>query len=66
MKAQRRHELQTNSLAKFLENLPIALRLYADRILLVIVISVVGGIGSYSEAIFGEVRDAMSTAVASS
>ena len=35
-------------------------------LLLVIVISVVGGIGSYSETIFGEVRDAMSTAAASS
>ncbi|MCU1310627.1 MAG: hypothetical protein JWO20_1752 [Candidatus Angelobacter sp.] len=33
-------------------------------LLLVIVISVVGGIGSYSNTIFGEVRDAMSTAAA--
>jgi Flp pilus assembly pilin Flp len=35
-------------------------------LLLVIVISVLGGIGSYSNTIFGEVRDAMSTAAASS
>jgi len=33
-------------------------------LLLVIVISVVGGIGSYSNTIFGQVRDAMSTAAA--
>jgi hypothetical protein len=38
MKAERRHELQENSLAKFIENLPIILRLYADKILLGIVI----------------------------
>jgi tetratricopeptide (TPR) repeat protein len=38
MKAERRHELQQNSLAGFLENLPIMLRLYADRILLVVVL----------------------------
>jgi hypothetical protein len=38
MKAERRHELQQNSLAKFLDNLPVMLRLYADRILLVVVL----------------------------
>jgi hypothetical protein len=38
MKAERRHELQQNSLAGFLENFPIYLRVYADRILLVVVL----------------------------
>jgi hypothetical protein len=38
MKAERRHELQENSLAKFMDNLPVMARLYADRILLVIVL----------------------------
>src|SRR4051812_37267433 len=38
MKAERRHELQQNSLAKFLDNFPIMVRLYADRILLVVVL----------------------------
>src|SRR5262245_39868629 len=38
MKAERRHELQQNSLARFLDNLPVMLRLYADRILLVVVL----------------------------
>jgi len=38
MKAERRHELQQNSLAKFIDNLPVMARLYADRILLVVVL----------------------------
>jgi hypothetical protein len=38
MKAERRHELQQNSLARFIENFPVMVRLYADRILLVIVL----------------------------
>src|SRR2546421_11995693 len=38
MKAERRHELQENTLARMLQNLPIAARLYADKILLVAVI----------------------------
>ena len=38
MKAERRHELQENSLAKFIDNLPMMARLYADRILLVVVL----------------------------
>jgi tetratricopeptide (TPR) repeat protein len=38
MKAERRHELQQNSLAKFIENLPVMARVYADRILLVVVL----------------------------
>jgi hypothetical protein len=38
MKAERRHELQENSLAKFMDNLPVMLRVYADRILLVVVL----------------------------
>src|SRR4051794_14797574 len=37
MKAERRHELQQNSLARFIDNLPVMARLYADRILLVVV-----------------------------
>src|SRR5947208_7600658 len=37
MKAERRHELQENSLARWIDNLPIAARLYADKILLVII-----------------------------
>jgi hypothetical protein len=38
MKAERRHELQENALARVIQNLPIAARLYADKILLVVVI----------------------------
>ena len=38
MKAERRHDLQENTLARVLQNLPIAARLYADKILLVVVI----------------------------
>src|SRR5438874_2232788 len=38
MKAERRHELQENSLARFIDNLPVMLRLYADRILLAVVL----------------------------
>jgi len=38
MKAERRHELQQNTLARFLDNLPVMARLYADRILLVVVL----------------------------
>ncbi len=38
MKAERRHELQQNSLARFIDNFPVMVRLYADRILLVIVL----------------------------
>src|SRR5438105_4615907 len=38
MKAERRHELQQNSLARFIDNLPVMARLYADRILLVAVL----------------------------
>src|SRR3954469_1421595 len=38
MKAERRHELQENSLARFMNNLPVMLRLYADRILLGVVL----------------------------
>src|SRR4051794_14430548 len=38
MKAERRHELQQNSLAKWIDNLPVMARLYADRILLVVVL----------------------------
>jgi hypothetical protein len=38
MKAERRHELQENSLARTLENLPVAARLYADKILLGVII----------------------------
>src|SRR5438477_73774 len=38
MKAERRHELQQNSLARFIDNLPVMARLYADRILLVVVL----------------------------
>lgn len=38
MKAERRHELETNTLAGFLSELPILLRFYADKILLVLVI----------------------------
>jgi hypothetical protein len=38
MKAERRHELQENSLSRFIDNLPVMARLYADRILLVIVL----------------------------
>jgi len=38
MKAERRHELQQNSLAKFIDNFPVMIRLYADRILLVVVL----------------------------
>src|SRR4051812_25178230 len=38
MKAERRHELQENSLVRFMNNLPVMLRLYADRILLVVVL----------------------------
>jgi TolA-binding protein len=38
MKAERRHELQENSLSKFIDNIPTMARLYADRILLVVVL----------------------------
>jgi tetratricopeptide (TPR) repeat protein len=38
MKAERRHELQDNTLARKLQNLPVALQFYADKILLGIVI----------------------------
>src|SRR5262245_9667039 len=38
MKAERRHELQENTLARAMQNLPIAARLYADKILRVVVI----------------------------
>ena len=38
MKSERRHELQENSLARFMNNLPVMLRLYADRILLGLVV----------------------------
>jgi tetratricopeptide (TPR) repeat protein len=38
MKAERRHELQENSLARFIDNLPVMMRLYADRILLAVVL----------------------------
>jgi tetratricopeptide (TPR) repeat protein len=38
MKAERRHELQENSLAKWIDNFPVMVRLYADRILLVVVL----------------------------
>ena len=38
MKAERRHELQENSLARFIDNFPVMLRLYADRILLAVVL----------------------------
>lgn len=37
MKAERRHELQTNTLAHTLENLPLLLRVHANKILLVLV-----------------------------
>jgi tetratricopeptide (TPR) repeat protein len=38
MKAERRHELQENSLARMIENLPVAARLYADKILLGVIL----------------------------
>src|SRR3954454_11456955 len=38
MKAERRHQVQENSLARFMNNLPVMLRLYADRILLGVVL----------------------------
>ena len=37
MKAQRRHELQTNSLAQFMDNLPAFLKLHGNKILLGII-----------------------------
>jgi hypothetical protein len=38
MKAERRHELQENALAKWMNNFPVMVRLYADRILLGLVV----------------------------
>ena len=40
MKAERRHELQTNSLAQFLENLPLYLRFHFGKVLLGLLIFV--------------------------
>jgi hypothetical protein len=40
MKAERRHELQTNSLARFLENLPLYLRFHLTKIIFGLVIIV--------------------------
>jgi tetratricopeptide (TPR) repeat protein len=38
MKAERRHELQTNSLAKFIEDLPFYLRFHANKLLVGVII----------------------------
>ncbi|HEY7090527.1 MAG TPA: hypothetical protein VH518_20685 [Tepidisphaeraceae bacterium] len=38
MKAERRHELQTNSLAQFLNDLPIYLRIHANKLLIGVII----------------------------
>ncbi|HMB94710.1 MAG TPA: hypothetical protein VKK61_01590, partial [Tepidisphaeraceae bacterium] len=38
MKAERRHELQTNTLAQFLTDLPIYLRLHANKLLVGVIV----------------------------
>jgi hypothetical protein len=38
MKAERRHELQTNTLAQFINDLPIYLRIHANKVLMVVII----------------------------